>query len=107
MYDNKIKISVEVFAHYPEALISVSINDKLNGFFKKYFYDNYDLSIEIDSFVLIKSLPHSEDQSVIVSFEFSDYFDFVDVDKLINDWKGYLNLYFNNQFRNIEIRINK
>ena len=73
MYDNKIKISVEVFAHYPEALISVSINDKLNGFFKKYFYDNYDLSIEIDSFVLIKSLPHSEDQSVIVSFEFSDF----------------------------------
>lgn len=106
--NNKLNITINIFTHYPETLNSTIINDKLNEYFIKYFKENYTFNFEyeINSYVSINSAPHCECQSIDLNIEINDSFKLINKDKIVNEWKNYLDNYFHNQFKDIKIEIN-
>jgi hypothetical protein len=103
---NNFNVFINIFVHYPEVYNSTVINNKLNNYIKKYFSNNKPLNSVFNgnTYVMIKTAPHNENQVIIIDIEFSNQVD----ESILNsnimlEWKEYFGVYFDKQIQEIYI----
>lgn len=104
---NKIKVFMNLYVHYPEVYNASVINNKLENYINDYFKINKPKNSEFDfSYLTIKSAPSNEEQMMVIDVMFLDGIDeSINKDRLIKEWKEYFNNYFNNEIKEIIIKL--
>ena len=107
---NNFKIYINIYLHYPEVVNSTIINDKINVFFNEYFSNNklIDSSFDGNTYVMINSAPHNENQNIEIDVVFSNEIDeSLRSGKFESDVKEFLSVYFNKQIKEIYVNFTK
>lgn len=100
--NNFFNVFINIFVHYPEVYNSTVINKRLNTYFNNYFSNNKPLDSEFsgNTYVMIKSAPHEENQLMKIDVAFSNKIDeSLNNSEMLSEWKDYLFIYFDRQIK--------
>lgn len=96
-----LDLYVDMYMHYPDCFSSNAISEKLNLYFEEYFSYKNKLNIEVNSYVMIKSAPHNQNESVDVKAKFSEMSECIET--MIFDWRVYIADYFKVMIDDVKI----